>query len=317
MFFTKHMHERQKRRQELYVKENCAGFVADVFQQVGADLNKIDTDNYNHYINAYNWHNTAYFSDCITYRFNSISSMLSSGVLEKGDLIYFEPDRSSYGADCHIGFFWGDSYNDDKFWHSAKGQGNAITNIKSVSPYSYVYVYKTRHFAGDWSYEDGSWYYIVDGDKVTGWQYINNKWYYMHSDGKNGVKVLGWADIGSDRFYFDETTGLMYENQWVVDKNYFYDDSIHDWENELKSKAYYLKDGGYMAKGWLLLREESWYYFDADGKKVMNTWIDGYYLGEYGEMVRNGWIKNGNDIFFVGMDGRRVEDDSLTPPPWM
>ncbi len=85
---------------------------------------------------------------------------------KKGDLVIYEPDQSiwdsghdAYGnaADCHIGFFWGDSPSDNKFWHSShptvgcEGSNRVIyagTNpgnqISQLAPkcVSYVYVVK-------------------------------------------------------------------------------------------------------------------------------------------------------------------------------
>lgn len=123
---------------------NCTGFVASVMKAMGGDLSKITTRLNHSYVNACNWNDTVKKKNIRSYRYTSIQKMLASGKLEKGDLIYFEPDWSKSGSDCHIGFFWGDSSSDNKFWHSAKGQGNAITKIKSVSNYQYVYIFKTQ-----------------------------------------------------------------------------------------------------------------------------------------------------------------------------
>lgn len=123
---------------------NCTGFVASVLKKNGADLSKITTRLSGEYANACNWQDTAHKNDCRTYRYNSIKDMLASGKLEKGDIIYFEPDWQEAGADCHIGFFWGNTSSENKFWHSTSDDGNAITQIKSKSNYVYVYIFKTE-----------------------------------------------------------------------------------------------------------------------------------------------------------------------------
>ena len=106
---------------------NCTGFVASVMRKLGGDLGKIvEYSDRGKYANAYNWHYTAHNKSIKSYRYTSISKMLASGRLEKGDIIYFEPDWSLDGVDCHMGFFWGDTPNDNKFWHSVKGDGNII-----------------------------------------------------------------------------------------------------------------------------------------------------------------------------------------------
>ena len=49
-----------------------------------------------------------------------IEELLAGGKAQKGDVIYFEPvSWEEEDADCHIGFFWGDNSNDNRFWHSA------------------------------------------------------------------------------------------------------------------------------------------------------------------------------------------------------
>lgn len=124
---------------------NCAGFVGNVLRHLGGDLSKIGTRMNYHYANAVNWQDTAHLNRCMTYRFTSISEMLASGILEKGDILYFEPDWTLPNVDCHMGFFWGDTSNDNKFWHSSSSYDNAITEIKSKSSFVYVYVFKTAH----------------------------------------------------------------------------------------------------------------------------------------------------------------------------
>ena len=66
---------------------------------------------------------------------------------EKGDVIYFEPvSWEEEDADCHIGFFWGDNSNDNRFWHSASipSSGNQISQLVAKSR-STVYLFKTTH----------------------------------------------------------------------------------------------------------------------------------------------------------------------------
>lgn len=128
---------------------NCTGFVARALRSVGADVTKITTRMHGHYANACNWNDFVDTYNIKSYRFTSIASMLSSGVLKKGDIIYFEPDWSRADDDCHIGIFWGDTSNEDKFWHSTSTYDNAITTIQSKSPIYYIYVFPVSHETGD------------------------------------------------------------------------------------------------------------------------------------------------------------------------
>ena len=82
------------------------------------------------------------------YVFSDKASMLASGVLEKGDIIWI-----AGSADTHIGFFWGDAPGEDRFWHSkyagsestpvyrGSASGNRISGIEACGfPLSGGYV---------------------------------------------------------------------------------------------------------------------------------------------------------------------------------
>lgn len=154
---------------------NCTGFVGHVLMACGGDLSKIMETDMPSYL-AKTWTNLSCWEwwidnnpDIISYCFDSTAEALASGILEKGDIIIYEPDvsiwnagKDAYGnnADCHIGFFWGDSPDENKFWHSShetKGiegaervvyagtnPGNQISQLapKCVSS---CYVVKTTH----------------------------------------------------------------------------------------------------------------------------------------------------------------------------
>lgn len=140
---------------------NCTGFVADVIRKCGGNLRLCTNRRTGWYINASNWHdfangytkqpNGSWAQDmskaCKSYKFNSIDEALKSGVMEKGDILYFEPlDWSAPGADCHIGFFWGNTPSENLFWHSATkpSRGNQVSAITPKVP-STLYVYKITH----------------------------------------------------------------------------------------------------------------------------------------------------------------------------
>ncbi len=125
---------------------NCVGFVGSVLRNNGADLTKISNRLIGWYANASNWNDFVDANHIKSYRFTSISEMLESGVLQKGDIIYFEPDWSRKDDDCHMGFFWGDTSSENVFWNSSKNpSGNWITSIQSKSPIYYIYVFPVSH----------------------------------------------------------------------------------------------------------------------------------------------------------------------------
>lgn len=129
---------------------NCVGFVGSVLRYNEADLTKITNRLTGWYANASNWNDFVDTYSIKSYRFTSISEMLKSGVLQKGDIIYFEPSWTNEEDDCHMGFFWGNTSDEDVFWNSSKDPwGNWITPVKSKSPIYYIYVFPVSHETGD------------------------------------------------------------------------------------------------------------------------------------------------------------------------
>ncbi|MBQ7160886.1 MAG: hypothetical protein IJR90_04170 [Clostridia bacterium] len=133
---------------------NCAGFLSSVFQRCGGDIGRIPSQS-GAYANAYNWKVAAERAGLQRYRFPTIADALKSGVLRKGDLIYIHPVSFETG-DCHIGFFWGDSPDDDKFLNALlrndytrslgyNKSGVMITPIIPESEYVYLLVIPVSH----------------------------------------------------------------------------------------------------------------------------------------------------------------------------
>ena len=81
---------------------------------------------------------------------------------------------------------------------------------------------------GKWSLENGNWYYLNGGNKVTGWVRYNNNWYYLKAD---GVMATGWIKLDG-KWYLLNNEGAM-QTGWVKDNN----------------NSYYLNKDGSMAAG--------------------------------------------------------------------
>lgn len=79
--------------------------------------------------------------DLKSYAFQSKSDMLSSGVLEKGDIILMLPTTATASdRDTHIGFFWGNSSSEDNMWHSIGSNNHISTITPKTSPSYYVVI---------------------------------------------------------------------------------------------------------------------------------------------------------------------------------
>ncbi len=126
---------------------NCTGFVCYVLRQIGGALEVIKPKHYltgAYVTNASNWFRyIVREKNAKSYRFNNVRELLDSGLATKGDILYFEPMVWSKNTDAHIGFFWGDTPKENKFWHSDH-QGNRISTIQSKYPNCALYLFKIR-----------------------------------------------------------------------------------------------------------------------------------------------------------------------------
>ena len=125
-----------------YTGMNCGGFVSHAYMKAGGNLAPIAAEQSHSpwsggpgrggCVNAYRWYGYA-IDTCanVTY-FNSIDELLRSGLARKGDIVFFNP-YNPYADDSHIGFFWGNSPNENLFWHS-DGYGNRISGLTALGP---------------------------------------------------------------------------------------------------------------------------------------------------------------------------------------
>lgn len=130
-------------RSDGFTGMNCGGFVSHAYAKAGGDLSKIANNQSNSpwpggpgrgsFCNAYRWYGYALDSGATVLQFNSASELLASGEARKGDLVFFYP-FNPYSTDCHIGFFWGDTPYENRFWHSFGGMGNSISEFVSDGP---------------------------------------------------------------------------------------------------------------------------------------------------------------------------------------
>ena len=140
------MYPKGDRRGDGYSGMNCTGFVAYVVRKCGGNLTPIGQMGLRGgFCNASNWYRYFKTKKVEYYTYSSVSELLKSGKAEKGDIIYCEPKNwNQWGADCHIGFFWGNRSNENKFWHSSTkpGKGNQISAITPVTDPSYICLIK-------------------------------------------------------------------------------------------------------------------------------------------------------------------------------
>lgn len=126
---------------------NCGGFIGYVIQQAGGDINRITPNSPymgGHKLNIENWHRFITVDGrAQVVAFNSVSELLSSGLAEKGDIIYSYPKVWREGIDAHIGIFWGNTPYENVYWHS-DFSGNRRSHIVIHTPADNVTVYLVK-----------------------------------------------------------------------------------------------------------------------------------------------------------------------------
>lgn len=136
---------------------NCTGFVWHTLTKAGGSGVPA--------LSNPRWWTWIVNNDIEHYDFVTKEEMLSSGILEKGDIIWIWDEnvgRDNLSDFHHVGFFWGNTSSDDLFWHSIADNViswigyNRISDIHGkVSPVSYTvlklqnsgYIDLTKHSA--------------------------------------------------------------------------------------------------------------------------------------------------------------------------
>ena len=127
---------------------------------------------------------------------------------------------------------------------------------------------------------------------AAGWATDNGKWVYYDSSG--ALVTNEWKKGADNQWRFLNEYGVMAVNSWV-------------------DEYYYVDGNGIMVSGkWLQLSESingatdetCWYYFNDNGKAVMNAWkkINNkwYHFNDDGSM-ETGWIED--NMYYAGSDG--------------
>ncbi|MBE6679131.1 MAG: hypothetical protein E7598_01265 [Ruminococcaceae bacterium] len=137
--------------------------------------------------------------------------------------------------------------------------------------------------------ENGNWYYYVSGKPVTGWQMIGTDWYYF--DETTAIGAEGDTELASVTFNFEN--GRLTSGVWVptlFGTRYYYGPGYYNDRGSwrvIDGKNYYFEKGVRLEGGWQLLFENqinrNWYYFNEDGtcdKSVKPE--DGFYTDRNG-----------------------------------
>lgn len=86
---------------------------------------------------------------------------------------------------------------------------------------------------GQWSSENGKWYYNDNGTWTKGWMQIGGQWYYFNA---NSEMHTGWLDQGG-KWYYMNSNGQMVTGTYSIDGKTHNFNSNGQWMGEVKSPS--------------------------------------------------------------------------------
>lgn len=185
---------------------------------------------------------------------------------------------------------------------------------------------RTEKLSG-WQWNGLSWYYYLDGCRLTGmqniddslyyldpardgamscgWIFTDNMWYYASP---SGALASGWHFIGGQWYWFDSLNSCsMATGRRVIDGHPYLLGAyglINGWC--LDNGLWYWGCNGEVLTGWLQA-DNSWYWLDpandgAMSRGIVSVGSSRYYLSDSGAMVV-GWAFDGTDWYYADGSG--------------
>jgi len=284
-----------------------------------------------------------------TYYFNKQGYMITGWFQTGGRRFYFDPKtgamktgRVAIGGKPYYfnpsngvlqkGWFQAST---SKLWYYSDENG-VLQKNKWIDGY---YVDSTGKRASGFVTIGQNRYFFVNGKKQTGWFSYKGKKYYANGHGilqkdrwmgrfyvkSDSSMALGWTKIGSKKYYFNPSNGVIVKNSFVTTNgNRFCTDSkgamiASKWIHN----TYYAMNNGVIATGWRTVGGERYYFHSSTGAKVKgfipyngkiyytdettgilvkSKWVDGKYINRYGVCVQNSWHLD----YYLDSNGNRV-----------
>lgn len=137
--------------------------------------------------------------------------------------------------------------------------------------------------------------------------------------------ALGWTKIGSKKYYFNPSNGVIVKNSFVTSNgNRFCTDSTGAMiSSKWIHNTYYIMNNGVVATGWRTVGGQRYYFHSSTGAKVKgfisyngktyytdkttgvlvkSQWVGEKYVNRYGICVMNSWHLD----YYLDKEGNRV-----------
>ena len=203
---------------------------------------------------------------------------------------------------------------------------NKNTWVENDGKY-YYYNYKGKLAKGWLRIRDKTYYLNTEtGERYSGWLKYNGKYYYF--DAETGLMLKGWNKIGKYTYFFKTDGSAPRKWKKIKGKYYYFGKKGRMYTNRIISKKYYVNAAGErtygfaqigadtdyfhpttgkMMTGWVLVGSK-YYYFDANGKMVTDTWIGKRYLKSNGQMAKSCWV----GAYYINKKGNRTKKTRST-----
>ena len=289
--------------------------------------------------------------DGFWYYFTSSGKRLQSGFRQKGTDWYYYDDKGHMLNNIELDI--------DGLHYKFLNSGAAFKGWDNTTSGTFYYTEDGSRAAGKGLLIDGYWYYFQENGKMlsNGWREKAGGYYYYDSNGhmvaNKGLQIDGFwyyftssgkrlqSDFrqkGTDWYYYDDN-GRMLSNI-ELDINGLHCKFLNSgaayigWDVTSNGTFYYTKDGSRATDRGMQING-FWYYFQRNGKMLVNDWRektgDFYYYDSNGHMTANkglkiegfwyyftasgkmltGWRQKGNDWYYYDGNGHMVSDCTI------
>ena len=242
-----------------------------------------------------------------TYYFYSDGNMAKDGWNSIYDSETDEWYTYRFDKDGHMITGW---YKVGYNWFYYNNNGRAAEGVQNVNGVTY-YFSEGRMLTDCSATLDGILYYFGENGNAVkqinlqtdGWKQMPDGWYYA----KNGELLRNeWINSGSKRYYL-HSNGKMAANEIV---EIFEDDSYY---------TYRFDKNGWLVTGWYQEEDDSWYYYDKDGRVLGGVQTVGgskYYFDTDGLMMTEISAVFDGILYYFGASGKAEKQINLQTDGW-